>query len=270
MLFIERAFDVESVRKWSEDIKHVAVITSVIYAVLTFGVRSYLKDRQGYQLRGLLFVWNVCLAVFSIIGTIRTVPELVGVLGNQGWTYSVCNNSFYRGQTGLWAYAFVFSKLLELGDTAFIVLRKQQLTFLHFYHHISVLLYCFYSYPLHVSCGRWYTVMNFTIHSIMYSYYALKAMRVQIPRFVSMCITVLQILQMVVGFGITLNVFLMKFSGRECHQSLENAALASLMYMSYLLLFVHFFYKSYAVPSSAKKAHSNGVFHVENIGKKEI
>lgn len=269
-MFIERSFDVEGVRKWSDDIKHVAAFASIIYVILTFGVRTYLKDRPGYQLRGPLFLWNVGLGMFSILGAIRTVPELVGLLGKHGWMHSICDSSFYHGQTGVWAYAFVFSKLIELGDTAFIVLRKQQLTFLHWYHHITVLLYCFYSYPQHISCGRWYMVMNYCVHSIMYSYYALKAKRVRIPRFVSMCITSLQIVQMVVGFGVTLNVFLVKLSGRDCNHSLENATSALLMYTSYLLLFLHFFYKSYTVPSSAKEVQANGVRHVKTTVKKHV
>lgn len=36
---------------------------------------------------------------------------------------------------------FVFSKVPELGDTVFIILRKRPLIFLHWYHHVTVLLY---------------------------------------------------------------------------------------------------------------------------------
>lgn len=34
---------------------------------------------------------------------------------------------------GFWTWLFVLSKLPELGDTIFIVLRKQPLIFLHWY-----------------------------------------------------------------------------------------------------------------------------------------
>jgi elongation of very long chain fatty acids protein 6 len=36
------------------------------------------------------------------------------------------------------------SKVPETVDTLFIVLRRQELIFLHWYHHASVLIYCFY------------------------------------------------------------------------------------------------------------------------------
>lgn len=42
---------------------------------------------------------------------------------------------------GFWATMFVLSKVPELGDTIFIVLRKQPLIFLHWYHHATVLVY---------------------------------------------------------------------------------------------------------------------------------
>jgi elongation of very long chain fatty acids protein 6 len=36
------------------------------------------------------------------------------------------------------------SKVPETIDTLFIVLRRQKLIFLHWYHHATVLVYCFY------------------------------------------------------------------------------------------------------------------------------
>jgi hypothetical protein len=41
-------------------------------------------------------------------------------------------------------WLFIISKVPETIDTLFIVLRRQQLIFLHWYHHASVLVYCFY------------------------------------------------------------------------------------------------------------------------------
>jgi len=258
MLYIEKTFDAESAQKWGDSIKHVSLVSSVIYIILTFGIKSYMRDRPGFQLRGPLFCWNVTLAVFSIIGSIRTIPDLVGALSNEGWTYSICDSSVYTGHLGIWVFVFVYSKLIELGDTAFIVLRKQQLTFLHSYHHVTVLIYCFYSYPQHVSCGRYYMVLNYSVHSMMYSYFAFKALRFRIPKFISVSITSLQIFQMVVGLVVSLNVMVLRYRGQECHQTMENAVAAVLMYFSYFLLFVHFFYKAYAAPVLAKKVESNG------------
>jgi elongation of very long chain fatty acids protein 6 len=78
--------------------------------------------------------------------------------------------------SGFWTLAFVLSKVPELGDTVFIVLRKQPLIFLHWYHHVTVLIYSWYSYSEYTAAARWFVVMNYIVHSVMYSYYAFKAL----------------------------------------------------------------------------------------------
>ena len=103
----------------------------------------------------------------------------------------------------------------ELGDTIFIVLRKQKLIFLHWYHHITVLIYCWYSFSQYTAPARWFVVMNFIVHSIMYTYYALKAMRVKLPKMLSIFITSCQIIQMIFGLFITITVFQYKNNGKS-------------------------------------------------------
>ena len=71
----------------------------------------------------------------------------------------------------------IVHQLPELVDTVFIVLRKQKLIFLHWYHHITVLIYCWYSFSQYTAPARWFVVMNFVVHSIMYTYYAFRALR---------------------------------------------------------------------------------------------
>ena len=58
------------------------------------------------------------------------------------------------------AFMFPFSKLPELFDTVFIVLRKQKLSFLHVYHHVSIFIYCWYSYAYPISTGIYCLVLS--------------------------------------------------------------------------------------------------------------
>ncbi len=53
--------------------------------------------------------------------------------------HGICDSRSYIGSYGggIWAFLFPLSKLPELVDTAFIVLRKQKMVFLHWYHHIT-------------------------------------------------------------------------------------------------------------------------------------
>ena len=56
-----------------------------------------------------------------------------------------------------------------------------------------------YSYSDYIATARWFVLMNYIVHSIMYSYYALKALKFKVSRFVSMFITTAQLAQMVMG-----------------------------------------------------------------------
>lgn len=139
------------------------------------------------------------LAMFSIMGAARTLPEFMHTLYTHGFYHSLCIPSFIENDrvSGFWTWMFVLSKVFltaviknsflvikvwcpqvpELGDTIFIVLRKQKLIFLHWYHHITVLIYCWYSFSQYTAPARWFVVMNFVVHSIMYTYYAFRALR---------------------------------------------------------------------------------------------
>lgn len=250
----ERAFDDYMHQHWSD-----SFVYSGVYLIVVFGCQIYMANRKKYELRFFLSFWSGLLAIFSIIGSIRTVPELISSLNNHGFEYSCCNSS-YMGQgkvTSFWTYLFVLSKVLELGDTVFIVLRKQPLIFLHWYHHITVLMYVWYSYPERIASGRWFMVMNYMVHSAMYTYYALRAMRYQFPKWVNILITSLQLLQMIIGIVVNVAANAALIDGRDCDNTFVNIKYCLTMYFSYLVLFSHFFYTTYILkkPAIHQKQH---------------
>ena len=268
IMYAEKAFNSEAAQQWSESAKSISLWLSASYVVLIFTGQQLMRSRSPFKLQTSLFLWNLVLSLFSIVGAFRTVPELYSGLVDYGWTYTVCDPSFHTGSTGLWSFAFTVSKAYELGDTLFVVLRRQPLIFLHWYHHITVMIYCFYSYPAHVGSARWYIVMNYFIHSIMYTYYALRAAHFRMPSLVRMSVTSLQIVQMVIGLVVTISVLVIKHNGGDCHQTYSNAAAAVLMYGSYFVLFIHFFYQQYARPPRKKSPDDKkSDFSVEEVKK---
>ena len=50
------------------------------------------------------------------------------------------------------------------------------------YHHLSVLISVFYCFSNFTPYVRWFMVMNYMVHSVMYSYYTLKALRSPPPK----------------------------------------------------------------------------------------
>ncbi|PAA52008.1 hypothetical protein BOX15_Mlig027938g2 [Macrostomum lignano] len=242
----------EDFRAWTERNWHYTVYISAIYVALVFYGQRYMKNRPPFNLRPMLAAWSGILAIFSIMGAYRTLPELIHTWQNYSFHHTICHPNYFYGVTGFWSICFVLSKAYELGDTAFIVLRKQNLMFLHWYHHITVLMYVFQSYSEHTAPGRWFFAMNYTVHAFMYSYYALRAMQFRPPRWTSMCITSMQIVQMIIGCLVFAYVQWTKRAGLPCQVSDANALSGSIMYLSYFLLFANFFYHSYMKPSARR------------------
>ncbi|XP_064632785.1 very long chain fatty acid elongase 6-like [Lineus longissimus] len=223
-------------------------IYSLVYIAIVHCGRMYMENRPRYELRPALTMWSAILGAFSLMGAIRTWPELIYSIYEHGVQHSVCSPSyFYDPVTAFWSFMFTVSKVYELGDTMFIVLRKQQLIFLHWYHHVTVLIYVWYSYTERTAPGRWFMVMNYTVHAFMYTYYALRAMRVRIPKWVNIFITAMQLSQMIIGCTLNVWIYQIKERGETCHQSNENLQYSFVMYMSYFGLFAHFFYTTYMV-----------------------
>ncbi|EEB20089.1 conserved hypothetical protein [Pediculus humanus corporis] len=259
----EQEFAHYETRRWMRENWTYGFYYVGVYMILIFGGQHYMQSRPKYNLRGVLSLWNTLLAGFSIMGACRTAPELLHTLKNYGLYHS-------DKVSGFWSWMFVLSKLPELGDTIFIVLRKQPLIFLHWYHHITVLLYSWFSYTEYTSSARWFIVMNYCVHSVMYSYYALKSMGYRPYKSIQMIITTLQLIQMVVGCFINLWAYnfinsvpsssSMESSGPYfCHISKLNIKLSVAMYFSYFVLFSRFFYKNYINKDyNVKEHHSNG------------
>lgn len=248
----ERDFDEESFMQWMLHNWTLCFWYSALYVILIFGGKYLMQKRPRFDLRPALALWSAILGLFSIMGAARTLPEMVYVIEKYGFTYSVCNPSYFNSPTAFWAFMFTISKVYELGDTIFIVLRKQQLIFLHWYHHISTLIYVWYSYTDHLGPGRWFMVMNYVVHSFMYTYYAFRAMRFSIPKWVSICITTMQITQMILGTTVNVWAYDVKSRGDYCQATLQNLRWSIMMYISYWFLFSYFFYNAYVKRGSMK------------------
>lgn len=223
-----------------------------------------MKDREKFDLRQPLFAWSLGLALFSITGFSKIGIRFINLLLEEGFYGATCTNVLLSNQPGLWTFLFVLSKVVELFDTYFIVLRKQKLILLHWYHHITVLMYCWYQYCGWIVPGQWFLFMNYGVHTIMYSYYAIRASGIlRPPIWVNMFITFLQLLQMFIGVIVNVYVYTGINTGWYCDGRAEYSASyvywSFAMYFSYFILFAHFFYVSYLRPpkNNNKKIEEN-------------
>jgi elongation of very long chain fatty acids protein 6 len=269
VLPMEKAFDSVTSTAWMQENWYHSFSLSVLYVFLIYAGQKYMDSRKPFALDGALFWWNLGLAIFSIVGFIRMSPEMFWSVNSNSLTYSICTASFAQGVTGYWTEKFAMSKVFELVDTAFIVLRKRPLIFLHWYHHVTVLVYTWHAYKDHTASGRWFIWMNYAVHALMYSYYALRAVHIRVPKPVAMLVTLLQILQMVVGVTIGITIYLLKSDGYACQQTWTNLQFSFAIYFSYFLLFCNFFYHAYLKKNNryVKCSKANGT-KVEGLPKK--
>jgi elongation of very long chain fatty acids protein 6 len=137
-------------------------------------------------------------------------------------------------------------------------MNKDQLKFSFLYclfFFKKVLIYCWYSTSEFASSGRWFVFMNYSVHACMYSYYAFRALRFNIPKWVNIVITSAQLSQMIIGIFLNCYVYLKHEEGVRCDVSRENIKWSFFMYFTYFLLFFKFFYEAYIAPK-AKQPHS--------------
>lgn len=244
---------------WLFDNWYICMLYSVIYVSLVFIGQRIMKNREKFHLHRSLIAWNILLAGFSIIGAIRILPNFIAMLYNKGIDYSICSLELDFDVVGFWTTAFVMSKVVDLFDTAFVVLRKQKLIFLHWYHHSITLIFTWYLFKSFSSIGRWFVAMNFAVHSLMYSYYAFKAARFHIPKRVSIFITTLQLSQMITGVWLNIYALVKKMSGETCETPMEGLCLAFFIYFTFFVLFFNFFRNAYLSKQSAMVKVCGGV-----------
>lgn len=247
---VESRFDAANSIKWCGEHWKVALYACAAYLLVVFTGRRWMQNRPAYSLRLPLTMWNAGLASFSALGSMALLPSLIEVLSTGGLRESVCINVWFsQSHVAIWIFFFVLSKIAELGDTIFIVLRKSPLSFLHWYHHITVLCYGWISYALIPpnAIAIWFSLLNYIAHTAMYSYYAVRACGRKLPVSISQCITVLQLSQFVISIFCVCMGFWYKNSpgGEDCAMHDNVFYFGMLMYGSYFILFVNFFYHRY-------------------------
>lgn len=232
----------------------VPLLACALYLTLVWRGKKLMQKRTPFGLRAPLFVWNLCLAIFSIAGAAVEFPPLVQTVRKHGFTYSVCHSDIlFEPAQSLFALLFVISKIVEFGDTFFVVMRKTPLNVLHWYHHITVCVFSWHSLATQSAPAHWFCAMNYVVHSVMYSYYVLKSTGLRMPSAISKTVTMLQLVQFLVGFVVVATSTWLCLNGVPCKTNILNSFLGLFIYASYLVLFSNFFYQRFVKVKSDRK-----------------
>ncbi|KPI88669.1 beta-ketoacyl-CoA synthase beta-ketoacyl-coenzyme A [Leptomonas seymouri] len=148
--------------------------------------------------------WNFLLSIFSFYGASHVAPVLLGHIREEGLRNALCTlypDEFYSGPIGMAVGLFTMSKLVEYGDSVFILLSgRRSLPVLQWFHHSTTFLYCWHAYAVGSTALNTGAALNYSVHTVMYFYFALAEMGLKsLVRPFAKYITMIQIAQMAVG-----------------------------------------------------------------------
>lgn len=235
---------------------YLPLFIAFVYTAFIMLTPQMMKTRKAFSLHKSLTIWNLLLTIFSFCGMIRTLPHLIHLLYVIPFRDVLClphNVIYNQGPCGVWKMLFFFSKIAELMDTVFIILRKNKLLFLHWYHHLTVLMLCWYSTVHSSSVDLFVMSMNYTVHTLMYGYYFLYSIG-KWPCWLSpKFITIAQIMQMMIGSWVCIMNYIYWWQDPTSCAYAASLVPAIIVYTTYLLLFVKLFFQRYSNKVNTKK-----------------
>uniref|UniRef100_UPI00358F771C very long chain fatty acid elongase 7-like n=1 Tax=Myxine glutinosa TaxID=7769 RepID=UPI00358F771C len=236
------------------------VLIFYVYFVKNLGPRL-MENRKPFDLKNAMIIYNASLVLFSVYLLYEFTMSGWGTSYSFGCELVDYSNS-PKGVRMAWTcYLFYFSKLIELMDTVFFVLRKKnsQISFLHVYHHtIMPLTWWFGVKFVAGGLGSFHGWVNSLVHIIMYTYYGLAAAGPAYRKYLwwKKYMTMLQLVQFLVVELHILQFFFMK----DCAYSFPIFLDVIFVYgLIFLVLFFNFWYQTYTkVPRPACSMLSNG------------
>ena len=237
------------------DIEDVIVYTTtprvmslavVGYFSMIYGLTKYMKAAMAakpvpYSLKLPMLIYNnaqIALNIYMVYGLSAVVsyPNIYGI------------NIPYTSDLRYYVFIHYLSKYFDYFDTLFIILRgkeKQQLSFLHVYHHSTIgVVWGFMLYRGHGNgTAAFGCFINSVVHLIMYIHYLYTSLGYNNP--FKKYITRTQLLQ----FAICLLHSLVVICAEDVVP--RRYALIELVYQtSMLVLFSNFYIKSYSYAAS--------------------
>ncbi|XP_018327722.1 elongation of very long chain fatty acids protein AAEL008004 isoform X2 [Agrilus planipennis] len=158
----------------------MGILALYLFFVLKLGPQIMSK-RKPYELKTVLIAYNAYQVIFSIWLCCQAfkIDNVFRFLFSSSFCKNPSENMEYKQALSTGAWWYFFSKVVELLDTVFFVLRKKQnqVTFLHVYHHSCTMFFswCYLKF-LPGEQGIVIGFLNSFVHVIMYAYYLIAAL----------------------------------------------------------------------------------------------
>lgn len=231
----------------------LSILAVYLWFVLKAGP-AFMASRKPFDLTPILILYNGYQVLFSLwLSTMPLRVNAIPYLLKHGCQPSEQHNPFTIAvSNGAWWY--FFSKVIELLDTVFFVLRKKQnqVSFLNVYHHTITCLFswCYLKY-LPGEQGVVIGFLNSVVHVVLYTYYLIAALGPKYKKYLwwKKYVTKIQLAQFCIMLAYlgTLLVFDCKLPKSLTFFFVGNVVI-------FLYLFADFYRKAYA--RRPKKAES--------------
>nr|XP_027198788.1 elongation of very long chain fatty acids protein 6-like [Dermatophagoides pteronyssinus] len=223
------------------------------FIIIVCWIPRLMRTRQPYRLNDVISFWNLTMALFSIVGTFRLLPELIFMIQNYSLFQSICDDRYIDDpRFFLWMFLFQFSKIFELLTSLFIVLNKQKLLSIHWIYYIISLCYSWQMLNM-PSNTRWLVCTDFLVHSFMHLYFAMKLSTPHpLPRLFPILITLLQIIQGIICL-ITEWVTLW-YPQQVCHKQKYLSIIGFTIYAVFTVWLIRIFIEKY-LPTNDHEAN---------------
>ncbi|XP_022112033.1 elongation of very long chain fatty acids protein 4-like isoform X2 [Acanthaster planci] len=212
-----------------------------------------MADRKPLQLKPILVGYNFFLVGLSIY----MFYEFRVTSWKANYSYGCQPVDYSNSELGLrmarvcWWY--FFSKVIEVMDTIFFILRKKnnQITFLHVYHHSSMMINWYLGVKLVAGGQSFFLAMiNSFVHIIMYSYYGLAALGPGMQKYLwwKRYMTQLQLVQF---FAVIIHTGYSIYADCDFPMGFNYAVF--LYCISLVVLFLNFYLKAYTTKKEKHK-----------------
>uniref|UniRef100_A0AAV2L2I7 Elongation of very long chain fatty acids protein 1 n=1 Tax=Knipowitschia caucasica TaxID=637954 RepID=A0AAV2L2I7_KNICA len=252
------------------------ILLCYLFFVLHLGPRI-MANRKPFQLKEAMIVYNFVLVALSIYIVYEFLMS--GWATTFTWRCDPIDTSDSPQALRMVsvAWLFWFSKIIELMDTVFFVLRKKQgqITFLHIFHHSFMPWTWWWGVGYAPGgMGSFHAMVNSSVHVVMYFYYGLAAAGPRFQKFLwwKKYMTAIQLTQFVL---ISLHATQWYFMDRCDYQFPLVLHLIWMYGTFFFVLFSNFWIQAYvkgkrlpkqvapSQPNGSTAAHANGK-HLKN------
>jgi len=208
--------------------------------------QRFMKDRKPPPLKYILIIHNLFLCFASFFLGLLIILELFS-FREEGydWYRIYCALNYQEQQKFLTLLCYInyLLKYYELVDTIFLALKHKPIGFLHAYHHPATLVLT-WTQLVDASGPQWVVIiLNLIVHFVMYLYYSLAAMKIDVP--FKKSVTILQIIQFVIDLVACYGGWFQLRFQQSCFGTDRAAVVGCFVLTSYLYLFIDFYDSTY-------------------------